>query len=84
MPCQDLDVLMVDAEAMGQTHGKFVQYKREGKLLSPDTVGAAIAGMAATKDMRLRERSGEFVQWDDNSISNSINEESSIASKHSK
>jgi hypothetical protein len=53
---------------MGPTHEKFVQYKLEGKLLSPDTVGVAIAGMAVTKDMGLRERSGEFVQWDDNSI----------------
>ena len=68
VPCQGLSLLMVDAQAMGQAHGKFVQYKKEGKLLSPDTVGAAIAGMAITKDMRFRERSGEFVQWDDNSI----------------
>ena len=59
---------MVDGEAMGQTHEKFVQFKKQGKLLSPDTVGNAIAGMAVTKDTKLCERSGEFVQWDDKSI----------------
>lgn len=53
---------------MGGNHDKFVQLKKEGKLLSPDTVGTAIAGMAVSKDGRLRERSGEFVQWDDKSI----------------
>ena len=60
---------MVDGEAMRGTHDRFVQFKKEGKLLSPDTVGTAIAGMAtSTKDASFKEWSGEFVQWDDQSI----------------
>jgi hypothetical protein len=60
--------LTVDGEAMGQTHEKFVEFKRDGRLLSPEVVGKAIAGMAVVKSSELRGRSGEFVQWDDKSI----------------
>ena len=61
-------VLTADGEAMGQTHEKFVEFKKDGRLLSPDTVGKAIAGMAVVKSSELRGRSGEFVQSDDKSI----------------
>ena len=61
-------LLNVDREAMGRIHEKFVQYKREGQLLSPDTVGNAIAGLAICKNDKLREFSGRFVNWNDDII----------------
>ena len=64
--------LMVDGEAMGPNHEKFVGLKREGKLLSPDSVGSAIAGMAIVKDDKIKEYSGKFVNWDDHGIAASI------------
>jgi len=54
---------------MGQSHGKFTQLKEEGKLLSPDVVGNAIAGMAVCSGEKIREFSGKFVTWDDKSLS---------------
>jgi hypothetical protein len=57
---------------MGRNHEKFVELKRDGKLLSPEAVGSAIAGMAMVKDDRIREYSGTFVNWDDHGIADSI------------
>ena len=39
-------LMMVDGEAMGKNHDKFMQLKKEDKLLSPEVVGDAIARMA--------------------------------------
>lgn len=61
-------MLMVDAEAMGKTHEKFVQYKKDGKLLSPDMVGNAIAGLAVCRNNKLHDLSGKFIIWNDDSI----------------
>jgi len=58
----------VDREAMGSTHATFVQYKEEGKLLSPDTVGGAIAGLAVCKKDKIRGFSGRFINWNDDAI----------------
>jgi hypothetical protein len=54
---------------MGQVHEKFMKYKKDQKLLSPDTVGNAIAGMAICKNVKLYSYSGKFVNWDDDTIS---------------
>lgn len=62
-------VTNVDGDVMGHSHEKFVQLKEEGKLLSPDTVGKAIAGMAVCENEKIHEFSGKFVNWDDNSLS---------------
>jgi hypothetical protein len=59
---------LVDREVMGSAHEKFVQYKEEGKLLSPDTVGGAIAGLAVYKDDKIRGFSGRFINWNDDAI----------------
>jgi hypothetical protein len=53
---------------MGSAHAKFVQFKDEGKLLSPDTVGGAIAGLAVYKEDEIRGFSGRFVNWNDDAI----------------
>lgn len=54
---------------MGIAHEKFVQYKREGKLLPPDMVGNAIAGLAvSSKNETLRRFSGKFINWNDEEI----------------
>jgi hypothetical protein len=53
---------------MGAAHDKFVRYKKEGKLLSPDMVGNAIAGLAVCKNNKLHEFSGKFINWNDESI----------------
>jgi hypothetical protein len=58
-------MLTVDRGAMGNRHQKFVQLKEEGSLLSPDTVGKAVAGMAVCKNDKLREYSGKFINWDE-------------------
>ena len=63
-----MTTLTVDGEAMGKNHDKFVELKREGKLLAPDMVGNAIARMAVCKNKKLVEYSGNFVNWDDNAI----------------
>ena len=61
--------LWTDATAMGTAHEKFVQYKKEGKLLSPDMVGNAIAGLAvSSKNETLRRFSGKFINWNDKEI----------------
>ena len=57
---------------MGRNHDKFVELKRDGKLLSPETVGSAIAGMAMVKDDKIKEYNGTFVNWDDHGIADSI------------
>jgi len=57
---------------MGPSHGKFMQLKEDGKLLSPDVVGNAIARMALCSIERLHELSGKFVTWDDQSLSEKL------------
>jgi hypothetical protein len=63
-----LRLTWVDREAMGSAHAKFVQYKEEGKLLSPDIVGGAIAGLAVCKEDEIRGFSGGFINWNDDAI----------------
>ena len=53
---------------MGSAHEKFVQYKEDGKLLSPDIVGGAIAKIAVCRENKLREFSGRFINWNDDAI----------------
>jgi hypothetical protein len=53
---------------MGSAHEKFVQYKEEGKLLSPDIVGGAIAGISVCREERVRDFSGRFINWNDDAI----------------
>jgi len=60
---------VVDGEVMGSAHEKFVQYKKDGKLLSPDVVGNAIAGLAVScGNEKLHGYSGKFVSWNDDEI----------------
>ena len=62
-------VLTLDGEAMGKNHDKFIQLKKDDKLLSPEIVGDAIARMAVCgQKEKLHEYSGKFVNWDDNEI----------------
>lgn len=62
-------LMMVDGEAMGKNHDKFLQLKKEDKLLSPEVVGDAIARMAVCEQKeKLHEYSGKFVNWDDDGI----------------
>ena len=61
-------MLILDGDAMGDIHDKFVQYKKDGKLLSPDTVGNAIAGLSVCRNDKLREFSGKFINWNDETI----------------
>lgn len=42
--------------------------RREGTLLSPDTVGKVVAGMAVCKNEGLKKFNGMFVNWDDSTI----------------
>jgi hypothetical protein len=60
-------VANADGEVMGRSHAKFMDLNREGKLLSPDVVGKAVAGMAMCKE--LLAFSGKFVNWDDKDLS---------------
>lgn len=53
---------------MGSAHEKFIQYKQEGKLLSPDTVGGAIAGVAVCREEKLQGFSGKFISWNDDAL----------------
>jgi hypothetical protein len=58
-------VLTVDGEAMGKNHDKFMQLKKDDKLLTPKVVGDAIARMAVCgQKEKLHEYSGKFVNWD--------------------
>ena len=63
-------MLTIDGEAMGEAHQKFMQYKKEGKLISPDIVGNAIAGLAVCKIDKLHEFSGKFINWNDDALVN--------------
>jgi hypothetical protein len=53
---------------MGKDQDKFVQYKKDGKLLSPDIVGNAIAGLATCRHDTLHGFSGKFITWNDDAI----------------
>ena len=53
---------------MGKKHEKFMQHKHDGTLLSPDTVGKAVAGMALCRHKIIWEYNGKFVNWDENTI----------------
>ena len=61
-------MLIVDGEAMGDNHDKFVQLKKDGKLLSPDTVGNAIAGLSVCRNDNLHKFRGKFINWNDEAI----------------
>lgn len=56
---------------MGNSHGRFIQLKEEGKLLSPMVVGRRIA-MIAISGAKIHEWSGKFVNWDDSEIANRV------------
>jgi hypothetical protein len=53
---------------MGKDHDKFLQYKENSKLSSPDVVGNVIAGLATCRDDNLHEFSGKFINWNDDAI----------------
>jgi len=55
---------------MGRNHDRFMQLKKEDKLLSPEVVGDAIARISVCAEkQKLREHSGKFVNWNDDGIS---------------
>ena len=58
----------IDGEAMGANHEKFIQLKKDGKLLPPDTVGNTIAGLAVCRNEKLHAYSGKFISWNDEAI----------------
>jgi hypothetical protein len=61
-------MLIIDGEAMGDSHDKFVQLKKDGKLLSPDMVGNAIGGLSVCRNDNLHKFSGKFINWNDETI----------------
>jgi hypothetical protein len=58
----------VDGDVIGVKHEKFMKNRREGTLLSPDTVGKVVAGMAVCKNEGLKKFNGMFVNWNDSTI----------------
>ena len=63
---------------MGQNHDKFIQLEKDGKLLSPEVVGDAIARMAVCEQKEeLHEYTGKFVNWDDDGITSILSRRSS-------